>query len=331
MSFDQGKIKEKKQIILVKKKIEKKEGKKKNVTRSSNNVVHINLLNEQTKFQQQQNLSDKETKSETSNSKNYSNITTTTEKTSAPYENFKEFIKRKKNEVLEEEKNNAIFTFKNLIDKNNDKSIKQSYSKIPKIILTRDNQIISKKSLSRSIVIKNKDNKKENDKDEIELNNNDDFYNANRYLNLISQVISNKEASEISIDVDENASNTIIKEGQSEKEVDNINKQKEKLQSLLGYNLFQSIYTFVDVKTDPRLYSLSVEEIKELLKTQMTKLEYSEKTIELSVSIIPNILSILSIERGNKFLKQSLKISIFKYDIIIVNYNITYFNSIYFY
>ena len=248
-------------------------------------------------------MSDKETKSETSNSKNYSNITTTTEKTSAPYENFKEFIKRKKNEVLEEEKNNAIFTFKNLIDKNNDKSIKQSYSKIPKIILTRDNQIISKKSLSRSIVIKNKDNKKENDKDEIELNNNDDFYNANRYLNLISQVISNKEANEISFDVDENASNTIIKEGQSEKEVDNINKQKEKLQSLLGYNLFQSIYTFVDVKTDPRLYSLSVEEIKELLKTQMTKLEYSEKTIELSVSIIPNILSILSIERGNKFLK----------------------------
>lgn len=248
-------------------------------------------------------MSDKETKSENSNSKNYSNITTTTEKTSAPYENFKEFIKRKKNEVLEEEKNNAIFTFKNLIDKNNDKSIKQSYSKIPKIILTRDNQIISKKSLSRSIVIKNKDNKKENDKDEIELNNNDDFYNANRYLNLISQVISNKEANEISFDVDENASNTIIKEGQSEKEVDNINKQKEKLQSLLGYNLFQSIYTFVDVKTDPRLYSLSVEEIKELLKTQMTKLEYSEKTIELSVSIIPNILSILSIERGNKFLK----------------------------
>lgn len=248
-------------------------------------------------------MSDKETKSETSNSKNYSNITTTTEKTSAPYENFKEFIKRKKNEVLEEEKNNAIFTFKDLINKNNDKSTKQSYSKIPKIILTRDNQIISKKSLSRSIVIKNKDNKKENDKDEIELNNNDDFYNANRYLNLISQVISNKEASEISIDVDENASNTIIKEGQSEKEVDNINKQKEKLQSLLGYNLFQSIYTFVDVKTDPRLYSLSVEEIKELLKTQMTKLEYSEKTIELSVSIIPNILSILSIERGNKFLK----------------------------
>ena len=248
-------------------------------------------------------MSDKETKSETSNSKNYSNITTTTEKTSAPYENFKEFIKRKKNEVLEEEKNNAIFTFKDLINKNNDKSTKQSYSKIPKIILTRDNQIISKKSLSRSIVIKNKDNKKENDKDEIELNNNDDFYNANRYLNLISQVISNKDASEISIDVDENASNTIIKEGQSEKEVDNINKQKEKLQSLLGYNLFQSIYTFVDVKTDPRLYSLSVEEIKELLKTQMTKLEYSEKTIELSVSIIPNILSILSIERGNKFLK----------------------------
>lgn len=248
-------------------------------------------------------MSDKETKSETSNSKNYSNITTTTEKTSAPYENFKEFIKRKKNEVLEEEKNNAIFTFIDLINKNNDKSTKQSYSKIPKIILTRDNQIISKKSLSRSIVIKNKDNKKENDKDEIELNNNDDFYNANRYLNLISQVISNKEASEISIDVDENASNTIIKEGQSEKEVDNINKQKEKLQSLLGYNLFQSIYTFVDVKTDPRLYSLSVEEIKELLKTQMTKLEYSEKTIELSVSIIPNILSILSIERGNKFLK----------------------------
>ena len=248
-------------------------------------------------------MSDKETKSETSNSKNYSNITTTTEKTSAPYENFKEFIKRKKNEVLEEEKNNAIFTFKDLIDKNNDKSTKQSYSKIPKIILTRDNQIISKKSLSRSIVIKNKDNKKENDKDEIELNNNDDFYNANRYLNLISQVISNKEANEISFDVDENASNTIIKEGQSEKEVDNINKQKEKLQSLLGYNLFQSIYTFVDVKTDPRLYSLSVEEIKELLKTQMTKLEYSEKTIELSVSIIPNILSILSIERGNKFLK----------------------------
>ena len=248
-------------------------------------------------------MSDKETKSETSNSKNYSNITTTTEKTSAPYENFKEFIKRKKNEVLEEEKNNAIFTFKDLINKNNDKSTKQSYSKIPKIILTRDNQIISKKSLSRSIVIKNKDNKKENDKDEIELNNNDDFYNANRYLNLISQVISNKEASEISIDVDENASNTIIKQGQSEKEVNNINKQKEKLQSLLGYNLFQSIYTFVDVKTDPRLYSLSVEEIKELLKTQMTKLEYSEKTIELSVSIIPNILSILSIERGNKFLK----------------------------
>ena len=248
-------------------------------------------------------MSDKETKSETSNSKNYSNITTTTEKTSAPYENFKEFIKRKKNEVLEEEKNNAIFTFKDLINKNNDKSTKQSYSKIPKIILTRDNQIISKKSLSRSIVIKNKDNKKENDKDEIELNNNDDFYNANRYLNLISQVISNKEANEISFDVDENASNTIIKEGQSEKEVDNINKQKEKLQSLLGYNLFQSIYTFVDVKTDPRLYSLSVEEIKELLKTQMTKLEYSEKTIELSVSIIPNILSILSIERGNKFLK----------------------------
>lgn len=248
-------------------------------------------------------MSDKETKSENSNSKNYSNITTTTEKTSAPYENFKEFIKRKKNEVLEEEKNNAIFTFKDLINKNNDKSTKQSYSKIPKIILTRDNQIISKKSLSRSIVIKNKDNKKENDKDEIELNNNDDFYNANRYLNLISQVISNKEANEISFDVDENASNTIIKEGQSEKEVDNINKQKEKLQSLLGYNLFQSIYTFVDVKTDPRLYSLSVEEIKELLKTQMTKLEYSEKTIELSVSIIPNILSILSIERGNKFLK----------------------------
>lgn len=248
-------------------------------------------------------MSDKETKSETSNSKNYSNITTTTEKTSAPYENFKEFIKRKKNEVLEEEKNNAIFSFIDLINKNNDKSTKQSYSKIPKIILTRDNQIISKKSLSRSIVIKNKDNKKENDKDEIELNNNDDFYNANRYLNLISQVISNKEANEISFDVDENASNTIIKEGQSEKEVDNINKQKEKLQSLLGYNLFQSIYTFVDVKTDPRLYSLSVEEIKELLKTQMTKLEYSEKTIELSVSIIPNILSILSIERGNKFLK----------------------------
>ena len=185
-------------------------------------------------------------------------------------------------------------------------STKQSYSKIPKIILTRDNQIISKKSLSRSIVIKNKDNKKENDKDEIELNNNDDFYNANRYLNLISQVISNKEENEVSIqdiDVDQNVSNTIIKQGQSEKEIDNINKQKEKLQSLLGYNLFQSIYTFVDVKTDPRLYSLSVEEIKELLKTQMTKLEYSEKTIELSVSIIPNILSILSIERGNKFLK----------------------------
>ena len=250
-------------------------------------------------------MSDKETKSEISNSKN---ITTTTEKTSEPYENFKEFIKRKKNEVLEEEKNNELFTFKDLINKNNDKliSTKQSYSKIPKIILTRDNQIISKKSLSRSIVIKNKDNKKENDKDEIELNNNDDFYNANRYLNLISQVISNKEENEVSIqdiDVDQNVSNTIIKQGQSEKEIDNINKQKEKLQSLLGYNLFQSIYTFVDVKTDPRLYSLSVEEIKELLKTQMTKLEYSEKTIELSVSIIPNILSILSIERGNKFLK----------------------------
>ena len=188
MSFYQGKIKEKKQIILVKKKIEKKEGKKKNVTRSSNNVVHINLLNEPTKFQQQQNLSDKETKSEISNSKN---TTTTTEKTSDPYENFKEFIKRKKNEVLEEEKNNELFTFKDLINKNNDKliSTKQSYSKIPKIILTRDNQIISKKSLSRSIVIKNKDNKKENDKDEIELNNNDDFYNDNIYLNLISQVI----------------------------------------------------------------------------------------------------------------------------------------------
>lgn len=201
---------------------------------------------------------------------------------------------------------NKLFTFKDELTNKNDKLIaaKQSYSKIPKIIITRDNQIINKKSLSKSIVIKNKE--KNNDY-EIELNDNDDdFYNVNRYLNLISQVLSNKEENETSTqdpDKEEKVSNTNIKQEQGEKEIEKTFKQKEKLQLLLGYNLFQSIYTFVDVKTDPRLYSLGVDEIKELLKAQMAKLEYSDKTIELSISVIPDILSILSIERGTKFSK----------------------------
>ena len=248
----------------------------------------------------------------------------------------------KKNNSPQKEEIKKIKTNENIIEnKNNNNEKEENILKDKKIKVKELKDFINKQSsdsFHNSIEKKvNESEKKtyedlknylQNAKEEInenknknEIHNNtkkkEEFYNVNRYMNMLSSFVNGEEDDNNSthnntenevVEIHEERENNNISEKESilgsnvdlykinillPKEVEEIKKKKKELEKIYGKDTIEKLKSYVLQNTDKNIFKYDVKGIIELIKNGINKKELKvppEKINEL-INLIPDIFS----------------------------------------